>query len=84
MKKDSAIFIAGHKGLVGSAVLRYLKSKDYKKLITVDRKKLENRRSQKLSYAPQSLGAKSIYLGAGLVTSFFDPINIKSLNFSLP
>jgi len=42
----------------------------------VDRKKLENRRSQKLSYAPQSLGAKSIYLGAGLITSFADPINV--------
>lgn len=42
----------------------------------VERKKIENRRSQKLSYAPQSMGAKSIYLGAGLVTSFADPINI--------
>ena len=30
MKKDSAIFIAGHKGLVGSAVLRDLKKKNIK------------------------------------------------------
>jgi len=42
----------------------------------VDRKKLEIRRSQQLANAPQSLGAKSIYLGAGFVTSFADPVNI--------
>jgi len=42
----------------------------------VERKKIENRRSQKLSKAPQGMGAKSLYLGAGLVTSFFDPINV--------
>lgn len=33
MKKDSLIFIAGHKGLVGSAVVRELHSKGYNNLI---------------------------------------------------
>ena len=35
------IFLAGHKGLVGSAILRKLKKKKYKKVITADKKKLD-------------------------------------------
>ena len=34
------IFLAGHKGLVGSAILRSLKNQGYKKIITADKKKL--------------------------------------------
>ena len=30
MKKSDYIFIAGHKGLVGSSILRLLKNKGYK------------------------------------------------------
>ena len=39
----SKIFIAGHKGMLGSSVLRILKKKGYKNLITVDKKKLDLR-----------------------------------------
>ena len=41
------IFLAGHKGLVGSAILRKLKKKNYKNIIIADRKKLDllNQRS---------------------------------------
>ena len=35
------IFLAGHKGLVGSAILRKLAKKNYNNVITVDRKKLD-------------------------------------------
>ena len=35
------IFLAGHKGLVGSAILRKLKKKGYKKIITEDKKKIK-------------------------------------------
>jgi len=34
------VFLAGHKGLVGSAILRKLKEKKYKKIIIEDKKKL--------------------------------------------
>ena len=37
--KKSKIFVAGHSGLVGSAVLRRLKYKGYQNIITVDKKK---------------------------------------------
>ena len=38
---NSKIYVAGHKGLVGSAILRKLKSKGYSKIITADRKNLD-------------------------------------------
>ncbi|TSA54999.1 MAG: NAD-dependent epimerase/dehydratase family protein [Planctomycetaceae bacterium] len=34
MRKDSKIYIAGHCGLVGSAILRNLESENYSNLIT--------------------------------------------------
>ena len=40
INKNDKIFIAGHKGLVGSAILRNLKKRNYKKIIVVDKKKL--------------------------------------------
>jgi GDP-L-fucose synthase len=48
MNTNSKIFIAGHKGLVGSAVHSLLKKKGYKNLITVDKKKLDLRNSAKV------------------------------------
>ena len=40
---NSKIFIAGHNGMLGSAILRELKKKGYKKLIIIDKKKLDLR-----------------------------------------
>ena len=37
----SKIFIAGHKGMLGSSVFRILKKKGYKNLIIIDKKKLD-------------------------------------------
>ena len=39
----SKIFVAGHKGMLGSAILRILKRKGYKKLLIIDKKKLDLR-----------------------------------------
>ena len=41
MNKDSKIYLAGHTGLVGSAILRNLKSKGFKNIITRDISKLD-------------------------------------------
>ena len=41
IKYNSKIYIAGHKGLVGSAILRKLRENGYKNLIIADRKKLD-------------------------------------------
>ena len=37
----SKIFVAGHNGMLGSSILRILKKKGYKNLITIDKKKLD-------------------------------------------
>ena len=39
--KNFKIFVAGHKGLVGSAIVRKLRDKGYKKIITANRSKLD-------------------------------------------
>ena len=41
MNKDSKIYIAGHRGLVGSAILENLKSKGYSNIITRTHKELD-------------------------------------------
>ena len=41
MKKDSKIYIAGHRGLVGSAIAKNLKQKGYTNLITKTHKELD-------------------------------------------
>ena len=39
MKKNSKIYIAGHNGMVGSAIIRNLKSKGYENLVFTPHKK---------------------------------------------
>ena len=41
LTKKSKIFLAGHKGMIGSAIYNLLKKKNYKNIITIDRKKLD-------------------------------------------
>ena len=48
MKKSDRIFVAGHKGLVGSSILDLLKKKGFKNLITIDRKNLDLRNYHKV------------------------------------
>ena len=48
MNKNSTIFLAGHKGLVGSEVLKILKKKKYKNIITAQRNELDLTNSQKV------------------------------------
>ena len=40
IKKHNKIFVAGHNGLIGSAIVKQLKLKGYKNIITIDKKKL--------------------------------------------
>jgi len=41
MKKDDRIFVAGHKGLVGSAIVRTLKDRGYKRIVTKTRQECD-------------------------------------------
>lgn len=46
MKKDSKIYIAGHNGMVGSAILRYLRFKGFNNLIYANSSELDLRNQQ--------------------------------------
>lgn len=48
INKNSKIFVTGHKGLVGSAVIRRLNFYGYKKIITIDKNKLDLRDQRKV------------------------------------
>ena len=40
INKNDKIFVAGHNGLVGSAIVRKLKEKKFRNIITVEKKRL--------------------------------------------
>ncbi|MCX7735375.1 MAG: GDP-L-fucose synthase [Candidatus Kapabacteria bacterium] len=46
--KESKIFVAGHRGLVGSTILNLLKEKGYQNLIFIDKEKLDLRRQKQV------------------------------------
>jgi GDP-L-fucose synthase len=48
MKFDIKIYVAGHTGLVGSAILRKLKVKGYKNILTIERKYLDLTNQEKV------------------------------------
>ena len=41
INKETSIFVAGHKGMVGSSILRLLKKKNFKNILTVSRSELD-------------------------------------------
>ena len=47
MHFDSKIYVAGHRGLVGSAIVRKLKELKYNKIVTKTREELDLRSQQK-------------------------------------
>ena len=48
INKNSKIFLAGHKGLVGGAIFRRLNLLGYKNIITISKKKLDLRDQKKV------------------------------------
>ena len=48
INKNSKIFLAGHKGLVGGAIYRKLKESGYKNILIIPKKKLDLRDQKKV------------------------------------
>ena len=63
----SKIFIAGHKGMLGSAILRILKKKGYKNLLIIDRKKLDLRNQKSVKKYLQIKKPDAIIIAAAKV-----------------
>ncbi len=64
---DTPIFIAGHRGMVGSAIFRQLKANGYKKIITADRKNLDLCRQNQVEKFFQQHRVEWIVLAAARV-----------------
>ncbi len=75
---NSKIFIAGHKGLVGSAILRKLKQKGYNNLIVVSKKKLDLRDQTKVTKFLKKKKPKFIFIAAAKVGGIFSNLKYKA------
>ena len=78
IKYNSRIFIAGHKGLVGSAIYRKLKEKGYKNLIIADRKKLDLRDQQKVIKFLKIKKPDFIFIAAAKVGGIYSNLKFKA------
>ncbi len=67
MEKNSKIYIAGHRGLVGSSIIRKLKSEGYENLIFCDSTELDLRRQSDVEAFFQTEKPEYVYLGAAKV-----------------
>ena len=65
--KKSKIFIAGHNGMVGSAILKYFKKKKFKNLLTIDRKKLDLRNQNNVNDYLKKIKPDAVILAAARV-----------------
>ncbi len=48
MEKDAKIYVAGHRGMVGSAIVRELKKQGYNNIITRTHKELDLTRQEQV------------------------------------
>ena len=78
INKNSIIFVTGHKGLVGSAVVRRLNYYGYKKIITVEKRKLDLRDQQKVFKFFKKKKIDGVINAAALVGGIFANSNFKA------
>jgi GDP-L-fucose synthase len=71
ISNNSKIYVAGHKGLVGSAIVRKLKERCYKKIITANRKKLDLTNQSKVLSFLKKHKPKFIFIAAAKVGGIY-------------
>jgi GDP-L-fucose synthase len=67
MKKNARIYVAGHRGLVGSAILRALEKAGHANLLTATREQLDLRDQAAVDYWFKANRPEYVFLVAGTV-----------------
>ena len=67
MERDSRIFVAGHRGLVGSAIVRRLAAAGHSSLLTATREQLDLRDQSAVNYWFRANRPEYVFLVAGTV-----------------
>ena len=67
MEKNSKIFVAGHRGLVGSAITRHLKKEGFSNILTTTRDQVDLRDQAAVNYWFQASKPDYVFLVAGTV-----------------
>lgn len=67
MKKDSRIYVAGHNGMVGSAIVRKLKSEGYSNVIVVSSKEVDLRNQNAVNNFFEKQKPEYVFLAAAKV-----------------
>ena len=76
--KNSKIFVAGHNGLVGSAILRKLKREGYRNIITVNRSRLDLTNQNKVFNFLKKKKPKFIFIAAAKVGGIYSNNKFKA------
>src|SRR5213083_775084 len=64
---DSRVFVAGHRGLVGSAILRRLEAEGFRRVLTASREQLDLRDQAAVNYWFKANRPEYVFLAAGTV-----------------
>ncbi len=80
IKKNDPIYVAGHTGLVGSAIVRKLKEKKYNNIITIKREKLDLKNQNQTFAFLKKTKPKFIFIAAAKVGGIIDN-NMNKANF---
>ena len=67
LNKDKKIYVAGHLGMVGSAIVRALKADGYDNIIVKTRKELDLTNQQAVNHFFESEKPEQVYLAAARV-----------------
>jgi GDP-L-fucose synthase len=67
MKPDSRVFVAGHRGLVGSAIVRHLEAEGFTRVETATREQLDLRDQAAVNYWFRANRPEYVFLVAGTV-----------------
>lgn len=81
VKNKSKVFVTGHKGLVGSAVVRKLTDRGYKNIITVTKDKLDLRNQKEVFNFFQKKKLMQLSTLQVRQGEFLQTINIKLILF---